>query len=301
VVSRRLAREELLSLKVRLAGDVESELQPGSAGGREVIIINSILVAAPSGLSPKQAALQRNAKTLLQDCGWGRLPDLSQARTTRRCTAVLVERYLWRGTFGSPGWIRLPLAEEYQTRVYVLYTVVDSSVTVDRIGSCRVAHLITHRPLQSIRACDIHLQSGRWECICPSDQTSRCRPSGFSPPLSSVSASGMRSSTKPSPAGHVRAKALRHADVYPPLANMSLAAKQLSPWLTSRNDESLRPQVRVKWSANTLTSAIHERGPSPVSSFKTVVSRFEDKTQRSTRDAEVGGACAAARYGTIDR
>jgi hypothetical protein len=43
VFSRRLAREGLL-LKLRLdAGDVESELEARSAGGREVIIINSIL------------------------------------------------------------------------------------------------------------------------------------------------------------------------------------------------------------------------------------------------------------------
>lgn len=39
VVSRRLAREGLL-LKVSLAGDAESEVGAGSAGGREVIIIN---------------------------------------------------------------------------------------------------------------------------------------------------------------------------------------------------------------------------------------------------------------------
>lgn len=38
-VSRRLAREGLL-LKVSLAGEAESEVGAGSAGGREVIIIN---------------------------------------------------------------------------------------------------------------------------------------------------------------------------------------------------------------------------------------------------------------------
>lgn len=37
--SRRLAREGLL-LKVSLAGEAESEVGAGSAGGREVIIIN---------------------------------------------------------------------------------------------------------------------------------------------------------------------------------------------------------------------------------------------------------------------
>ena len=44
VVSRRLALEELLSLKLRLAGEVESELEAGfAADGREVIIITWIL------------------------------------------------------------------------------------------------------------------------------------------------------------------------------------------------------------------------------------------------------------------
>jgi hypothetical protein len=46
VVSRRLAREGVVVVvvgKAKVEGDVGSELKTGSAGGREVIIINSIL------------------------------------------------------------------------------------------------------------------------------------------------------------------------------------------------------------------------------------------------------------------
>jgi hypothetical protein len=92
-VSRRLAREGLL-LKLRLeAGDVESELGAGSAGGREVIIINLIWLAAPSGLSPKQAALQRNGKLCSQDCKRGRLPEFFQDHAA-----------VYSGTCGEVPW-----------------------------------------------------------------------------------------------------------------------------------------------------------------------------------------------------